>query len=92
MSRVRISSPTAAAAFVLLDLLSEHGATASSHADGSWEVEIAVKGTGPANLAFVLSAARDWLDSCGLSVTHVTVGGETHLLQARSPAPRQSVP
>ena len=49
MSQIRISSPTAAAAFVLRDLLGERGVTASPLADGTWEVVMNLDGSGARN-------------------------------------------
>ena len=86
MLYVRISSPTAAAAFVLVDLLGERGVTARPEADGTWEVAMALDGSGQETLSIVLSAARDWLHTCGLSETRVRVGAQTHSLAAESPA------
>ena len=87
MSQVRISSPTAAAAFVLTDLLGERGVTLSPQADGSWEVVMTLDGSGPETLPIVLSAARDWLRTCGLPSAQVSVGAQTHSLAAETPAP-----
>ncbi len=87
MSQVRISSPTAAAAFVLVDLLGSQGATANQKADGSWEVAMTLgRSTGPKTLPTVLSIAREWLDTCGLPGTRISVGAYTHTLTAESPA------
>ncbi len=49
MSQIRISSPTAAAAFVLRDRLGERGVTASPLADGTWEVVLNLDGSGTRN-------------------------------------------
>ncbi len=86
MLQIRISSPTAAAAFVLVDLLGERGVTASPRPDGTCEVSMNLDGSGPESLAIVLSTARDWLDTCGLSGTRVQVGAQTYSLAAESPA------
>jgi hypothetical protein len=86
MSQVRISSPTAAAAFFLVELLGERGVTARSLADGTWEVALSLNGSGPENLPSVLSTTRGWLRSCGLPGTQVTVGAETHSLAAEPSA------
>jgi hypothetical protein len=83
---IRISSPSAAAAFVLVDLLGERGVTASPLADGTWEVVLNLDGSGPETLSIVLSAARDWLRTCALPSTQVKVGAHTHSLAAESPA------
>ena len=86
MSQIRISSPTAAAAFVLIELLGERGVTASPVADGTWEVAVNLDGSGPERLSIVLSAARDWLRTCALPGTRVSIGAQTHSLAAESPA------
>ena len=86
MSQIRITSPTAAAAFVLTDLLGERGVTASPQADGTWEVVMTLNGSGPETLSIVLAAARDWLRTCELPGTQVSVGAQTHSLAAESPA------
>ena len=86
MAHIRISSPSAAAAFVLTDLLGERGVTASPQADGTWEVAMTLDGSGPETVPVVLSAAREWLDTCGLSGTRIQVGAQTHSLAAESPA------
>ena len=84
--QIRISSPTAAAAFVLTDLLGERGVTASPLADGTWEVVTTLNGRGQETLSIVLSAARDWLRTCALPSTQVTIGAQTHSIAAESPA------
>jgi hypothetical protein len=86
MSQIRITSPTAAAAFVLTDLLGERGVTASPQADGTWEVVMTLDGSGPETLSIVLSTARDWLRTCALPGTQVSVGAHTHSLAAEKPA------
>jgi len=83
MSQIRISSPTAAAAFVLVELLGERGVTASPLADGTWEVAMNLDGSGPEKLSIVLSAARDWLRTCALPGTRVSVGARTALTRGR---------
>ena len=87
MSEIRISSPTAAAAFVLTDLLGERGVTATPQADGTWDVLVTLDGSGPETLSIVLSAARDWLRTCALPGTQVSVGARTHSLAAETLAP-----
>jgi len=92
MSQVLISSPTAAAAFVLVELLGAQGATASQKADGTWEVAITLgRSGGPKTLPIVLSVAREWLDTCRLPGTRVSVGAHTHSLTADSPAAAAAV-
>jgi hypothetical protein len=86
MSEIRISSPTAAAAFALTDLLGERGVRAAPLADGTWEVVMTLDGSGPETLSIVLSAARDWLCACALPGTLIKVGAQTHSLAAESPA------
>ncbi len=91
MSQIRISSPTAEAASVLTDLLGERGVRARPLADGTWEVVMNLDGSGPEKLSIVLSAARDWLRTCALPDTQVSVGAQTHSLAAEIPAPAAAV-
>ena len=84
MSHVRISSPTAAAAFVLVELLG--GGDARPLADGTWEVVTSLNGSGPESLSSVLSTARAWLRTCALQGTRVSIGTDTHALTAEPPA------
>jgi hypothetical protein len=87
MSQIRISSPTAAAAFVLVELLGEQGGTVSPKGDGSWEIAVTLgRSGGPKTLPIVLSIAREWLDTCGLPGTRVSVGAQVHSLTADTPA------
>ena len=46
-----------------------------------------LNGSGPETLSIVLSAARDWLRTCALPGTQVTVGAQTHSLAAETLAP-----
>jgi len=82
MAPLIISSPTAAAAYALVDVLNEHcRAFASPQADGTWEVRVEL-GNAPRNvLPLSLAAARAWLDRCGLASASVTLDGRTHLLR-----------
>ena len=73
------------------DLLGERGVTASPLADGTWEVVMNLDGSGPETLSIVLSAARDWLRTCALPGTRVSVGAQTHSLAAESPAAAAAV-
>jgi hypothetical protein len=87
MSQIRISSPTAAAAFVLVELLGDQGATASPKGDGTWEVAVSMRRSSrPNTLHIVLSIAREWLDTCGLPGTRVSVGARIRPLTAHNPA------
>lgn len=43
-------------------------------------------GSEPDTLSIVLSAARDWLHTCALPGTRVSVGAQTHSLANQSPA------
>ena len=45
-----------------------------------------LNGSGPETLSIVLSAARDWLRTCALPGTQVSVGAQTHKLANESPA------
>jgi hypothetical protein len=44
MAHIRITSPTSAAAFALVDLLEEYGATAGATTSGGWEVVVPLDG------------------------------------------------
>ena len=91
MLQIRISSPTPAAAFILIDLLGERGVTASPRADGTSEIAMTLDGSGQRTLPIVLSAARNWLDTCGLSGTRVQVGVQTYSLAAGSPSATEAM-
>ena len=81
MEAIRISSPTAGAAFILVELLAEHGATASPDVNGDWEVVVPLNGSRRGTIPVTLSVAQQWLDFCGLASTSVILDGETHLLR-----------
>ena len=87
MAPLIISSPTAAAAYVLVDLLNEHcRAVASPQLDSTWEVRVEL-GNAPRNvLPLSLAAAREWVDRCGLASASVTLDGHTHLLRGSAGA------
>lgn len=91
MSEVRISSPTAAAAFVLVELLGERGVAARPLSDGTWEIVTNLNGTEPRSLSSVLSTVREWLRTCALPGTRVCVGAQTHSLTAETPAAPSAV-
>jgi hypothetical protein len=78
---LRIKAPSAAAAFVLVDLLDGYGATATPEAGGEWVIHVGLLGNRqnavPASLGFV----RQWLEMCGLPSTSVTLDSETYLLR-----------
>jgi hypothetical protein len=82
MSSLRISSPSAAAAFVLVDLLETHcGATrAEPHRDGSWQITLDLNGGSRSSVAQALSVAQEWLAQCGLPAASITIDEELHLL------------
>ena len=83
MAPLIISSPTAAAAYVLVDLLDEHcRAVASPQLDSTWEVRVELSNAPRNILPLSLAAAREWLDRCGLASASVTLDGHTHLLRA----------
>jgi hypothetical protein len=82
MAPVVISSPTAAAAFVLVDLLNDHcDAVATPQADRTWEIRIELGHASRNVLPLTLSSAREWLDQCRLPSASVALDGETHLLR-----------
>ena len=81
MATLTFTSPTAAAAFVLVDLLAEHcRAETARRVDGSWEIRVALEKAQRSSVPASLAAAAEWLDQCGLSATTVTLDGDTHLL------------
>lgn len=84
-SPVRITSPSAAAAFVLVDLLAEHGAIATLRPGEEWEIAIPLDHVGSATLPAMLSTASDWLEHCGLASTAIVIDGHTHVLCRRRP-------
>ena len=88
MAPLIISSPTAAAAFLLLDRLHEHcDAVATPRIDSTWEIRVEL-GEAPRDiLPLALSAANEWVDRCGLRAVTVWVDGRTHLLHG-SAAPK----
>lgn len=96
MATLTFTSPTAAAAFVLVDLLAEHcHADTTRRLDGSWEVQVALDNARRSTVPASLAAAAEWLDLCGLSQTSVTLDGDTYLLPASTgtaPASNEPVP
>ena len=82
MAPLIISSPTAAAAYELVDLLNGHcRAVASPQLDSTWEVRVELSNAPRNILPLSLAAAREWLDRCGLASASVTLDGHTHLLR-----------
>ena len=87
MAPLIISSPTAAAAYELVDLLNGHcRAVASPQLDSTWEVRVELSNAPRNILPLSLAAARAWLDRCGLASASVTLDGHTHLLRGSSGA------
>lgn len=80
MASVRISSPSAAATLLLVDLLSDHGATATQQADGDWEITVPLDGSARSVVPHTLAIAREWLDQCGLHSAPIMIDGHTRLL------------
>ena len=81
MTTLAFTSPTAAAAFILVDLLAEHcRADTTRRPDGSWEVHVALDKAPRSTVPATLATAAEWLDECGLSATTVTLNGDTYLL------------
>jgi hypothetical protein len=80
MPPLNITSPSSAAALLLVDLLAEHGATATQHPDGHWEISVPLTGANRAVVPQTIAAARAWLDECGIHSTPITLDGHTHLL------------
>lgn len=82
MAPLIISSPTAAAAYMLVDLLHEHGkAEASPQIDSTWEVRVELTNAPHGVLPASLATAREWLDQCGLPSAFVSLDGHTYLLR-----------
>jgi hypothetical protein len=82
MAPLIISSPTAAAAYMLVDLLHEHcKAEASPHIDSTWEIRVELSNAPRDVLPASLSTAREWLDQCGLRSASVSLNGHTYLLR-----------
>jgi hypothetical protein len=92
MGAITFASPTAAAAYVLVDLLTEHcRATATALADRSWEVRVDLEGAPRDAVPLSLAAAKAWLAECGLPSSSVSLDGHTHLLRPER-ASRPAVP
>lgn len=82
MDSVRIYAPSAAAAFVLVDLIQEHcEATATQQHDGTWQIAADLTSSARSTVPQLLNAAREWLALCGLASAPITVDEETHLLE-----------
>jgi hypothetical protein len=71
---------------ILVDLLSDYGASASQHADGRWEITVPLTSANRAVVPQTLAVARAWLDECGLHSASVVLDGHTHLLRSERPA------
>lgn len=92
MAPLIISSPTAAAAYMLVHLLDEHcKADASPQIDSTWEVRVELTNAPRGVLPASLSAAREWLDQCGLPSASLSLNGHTYLLRG-SARPRSKFP
>lgn len=91
MPSLCITSPSAAAAFVLVELLSEHGATAGPDRSGGWEIVVSLDGKGRGTVPACLAGAQEWLDTCGLPSTTIRLDGHTHLLKATGTRTRAPV-
>jgi hypothetical protein len=82
MASLTFASPTAAAAYVLVDLLHEHcRATASPQTDKTWEVRVELGDAPRDTVPLSLAAAKQWLEQCGLPSASVSLDGHTHLLR-----------
>jgi hypothetical protein len=82
MDSIRFRAPSAAAAFILVDLLEDHcEATAAKLRDGTWQIAADLTGEARSTVPQLLDAARDWLARCGLASTSITGDEETHLLE-----------
>jgi hypothetical protein len=80
MASLRVSSPSAAAAFVLVELLASHGATANCDGDGEWQVDVPLDGAASGLVPTALAATREWLELCDLPAAAVRLDGHTHVL------------
>lgn len=81
MAPLRITAPSAAAAFVLVEKLDEYGATAGAEPGGVWVIELPLLGAPRETIPRALAAARDWLDECSIPSAAVSFDGHTHLLR-----------
>ena len=85
MTSLRITSPSAAAAFVLVDMLEEHGGTTTApQGDGTWEITVGLNGSALSALPRALSCVQQWLKQCGLNSAVVTLDDQTHILHEDS--------
>ena len=80
MASLRISSPSSAAALLLVDLLSDHGATATQDPGGDWQITVPLDGARGV-VPQTVAVARQWLDQCGLHSVPIMLDGHTHLLR-----------
>jgi hypothetical protein len=82
MAPLIVSSPSFAAAMLLLDRLQGlFDVGLISTLDGGWELRVKVDGTPSDVLPLALSAATEWVEECGLGSVTVSLDGQRHLLQ-----------
>jgi hypothetical protein len=81
MGSLRITAPSAVAAFVLVEKLGEYGATAGAERTGDWVIELPLLGAPRETIPRALAAAREWLDECSIASAAVSFDGHTHLLR-----------
>ena len=83
MGSIRIVAPTALSAHALADLLAGRCETrVGRRPDGSWEITAELGRETVSTVPQLLSVARGWMEQFRLPRTLVTVGDETHLLEA----------
>ena len=80
MASLRISSPSSAAALLLVDLLSDHGAAATQDPSGDWQITVPLDGAARGVVPQTLAVAREWRAECGLHSVPIMIDGHTHLL------------
>lgn len=77
---VRVNAPDELAAVLLQDRLAPlFRCEIEKVQGGSWEVRVFA--SGPAPLAAVLAAARQWLEAERIAATTINVDGETQVLE-----------
>ncbi len=87
---MRIETPDAAGAFMLVQQLASTDANVVEAGDDRWEVQVSLNGLSAQDrVPQILGSVRRWLANEGLAETTVTLDGDSYLLQ-RDPARRGS--
>jgi hypothetical protein len=82
MDSIRFRAPSAAAAFILVDLLVDKCETrATRQDDGTWLIAADLNGSARSTVPQVLSSGRDWLAICGLSSASVGLDEDARPLE-----------